>query len=109
MICRMGLAPAGNLGSRSLSQSLPGDSHRASPGDGELMVPRTLQTPEPGSASHFTDGQHDYGRRGPGRLGASGPLDEFASSVAPTHRLRRVGTVSPPPEGPSGEEAGGAA
>lgn len=35
--------------------------------------------------------------------------DEFASSVAPTHRLRRVGTVSPPPEGPSGEEAGGAA
>lgn len=69
MICKMGLAPAGNLGSGSLSQSLPGDSHRASLGDGELVVPRTQQTPEPGSASHFTDGQHDYGQRGSGGQG----------------------------------------
>lgn len=52
MLCRMGLAPAGYLGSGSLRQSLPGDSHRASLGGGELVVSRTLQTPEPGSASH---------------------------------------------------------
>lgn len=109
MLCRMGLAPAGYLGSGSLRQSLPGDSHRASLGGGELVVSRTLQTPEPGSASHFTDGWRDYSRQGSGSQGSGllVHLDEFASSVAPAHMLRRVEMVSPPPEGPSGEEAGG--
>lgn len=110
MLCRMGLAPAGYLGSGSLRQSLPGDSHRASLGGGELVVSRTLQTPEPGSASHFTDGWRDYSRQGSGSQGSGllVHLDEFASSVAPARMLRRVEEiVSPPPEGPSGEEAGG--
>lgn len=109
MLCRMGLAPAGYLGSGSLRQSLPGDSHRASLGGGELVVSRTLQTPEPGSASHFTDRRRDYSRQGSGSQGSGllVHLDEFASSVAPARMLRRVEMVSPPPEGPSGEEAGG--
>lgn len=78
-------------------------------GGGELVVSRTLQTPEPGSASHFTDRRRDYSRQGSGSQGSGllVHLDEFASSVAPARMLRRVEMVSPPPEGPSGEEAGG--